>query len=208
LIGPLQAIVDADAAARAGWEPGALARAFLDGGARLLQIRAKRLPSSEFLQLCDTVVQLAGSFHATVIVNDRIDLVRLCGAAGVHVGQEDLPPAEARRQLGPGAIVGFSTHTLEQIETACGQPVSYVAVGPVFGTATKETGYEPVGLKLIREARARVPASTPIVAIGGITLERAPEVIEAGADQVAVIGDLLGTGNPAERTAAYYRALM
>jgi thiamine-phosphate pyrophosphorylase len=143
-----------------------------------------------------------------VIVNDRVDLARLCGAAGVHGGQDDLPPAEARRQLGPVAIVGFSTHTQAQVDAAYREPVSYVAVGPVFGTATKETGYQPVGLAFVRAARARVPAAIPIVAIGGITLDRAPQAIEAGADQVAVIGDLLATGNPGERTAAYVRALM
>lgn len=204
----LQAIVDVDTSARAGWAPVDLVRAFLDGGVRFLQVRAKRLPSAEFLTLCDSIVRLALSVQATVIVNDRVDLARICGAAGVHVGQDDLPPAEARRQLGPGAIVGFSTHTLGQVDAACGQPVSYVAVGPVFGTVTKETGYQPVGLTLVREARARVPAAIPIVAIGGITLERAPQVIEAGADQVAVIGDLLVTGNPEERAAAYHRILM
>jgi thiamine-phosphate pyrophosphorylase len=207
-LGPLQCIVDADAASRAGHEPDDLARAFLDGGARVLQLRAKQLTSAAFLTLCDTVLGLSGPFRATVIVNDRVDLARLCGAAGVHVGQEDLPPAEARAQLGPAAIVGFSTHTLAQIDAAVRQPVSYIAVGPIFGTATKDTGYAPVGLPFIREARARVPAAIPIVAIGGITLERAPEVIEAGAAQVAVIGDLLAKESPGKRVAAYYRALM
>ena len=207
-VDPLQAIVDVDTCARAGWAPVDLARAYLDGGARFLQVRAKRLPSAEFLELCDAIVHLAAPFNATVIINDRVDLARLCGAAGVHVGQDDLPAAEARRQLGPEAIVGFSTHTSAQVDAACGQPVSYVAVGPVFGTATKETGYQAVGLEFVRETRARVPAAIPIVAIGGITLERAPQVLEAGADQVAVIGDLLATGNPGERTAAYLRVLM
>jgi thiamine-phosphate diphosphorylase len=119
-LGPLQCIVDADAASRAGHEPDDLARAFLDGGARVLQLRAKQLTSAAFLTLCDTVLGLSGPFRATVIVNDRVDLARLCGAAGVHVGQEDLPPAEARAQLGPAAIVGFSTHTLAQIDAVIG----------------------------------------------------------------------------------------
>jgi thiamine-phosphate pyrophosphorylase len=205
---PLHAIVDVDAAARAGWEPGRLALAFLEGGARFLQIRAKRLPAAEFLALCDEVVALAVPFDATVIVNDRVDLARLSGAAGVHVGQEDLPPAAAREQLGPSAIVGVSTHTLDQVDAAAREPVSYVAVGPVFGTSTKDTGYAPVGLAFVRQARAHLPAATPIVAIGGITLEQSARVIEAGAAQVAVIGDLLATGNPQERIAAYSRALM
>ena len=204
----MQAIVDVDASARAGRAPMDIARAFLDGGASFIQLRAKRLPSAEFLALCDRVVDLARRFNATVIVNDRVDLARLCGAAGVHVGQEDLPPVDARRLLGPAAVVGFSTHTRAQVEAAGAQPVSYVAVGPIFSTATKDTGYEPVGLALVRDARARLPATVPLVAIGGITLDTARSVIEAGADQVAVIGDLLATDNPGERTAAYQRALM
>jgi thiamine-phosphate pyrophosphorylase len=204
----LQAIVDVEASAHAGRAPLDIARAFLEGGASFLQLRAKRLASAEFLALCDAVVDLARPFGATVIVNDRVDLARLCGAAGVHVGQEDLPPAEARRLLGPAAIVGFSTHTRAQVDDAAAQPVSYVAVGPIFSTATKDTGYEPVGLALVRDARSRLPSAIPLVAIGGITLNTARSVIEAGADQVAVIGDLLATGNPEERTAAYQRALM
>jgi thiamine-phosphate pyrophosphorylase len=197
-----------DAATRAGWQPQDLARAYLEGGARVLQVRAKHLASNAFLDLCDAIVGAAEPFGAAVIVNDRADLARLSGAAGVHVGQEDLAPADARAQLGPEAIVGLSTHTIQQIDDAVRQPVSYVAVGPVFGTATKDTGYVPVGLELVRAARARVPARLPIVAIGGITLERAPAVIAAGAASVAVIGDLLVTGNPRDRVDAYRRALM
>jgi thiamine-phosphate pyrophosphorylase len=204
----LHAIVDVETCDAVGLAPAAVARAFLDGGARFLQIRAKSLPSAQFLNLCDTIAGSARACGATVIVNDRVDLAHMCGAAGVHVGQEDLPPAEARRQLGAAAIVGFSTHTRAQILEAVAQPVSYIAVGPIFGTATKDTGYEPVGLPFVTEARARVPRGIALVAIGGITLERAPEVIAAGADQVAVIGDLLATGNPGERTATYIRVLM
>jgi thiamine-phosphate pyrophosphorylase len=198
--------VDAVAANAAGWRPAALARAFLDGGAAILQIRAKPLPSAAFLDLCDEVVA-AGPEWARVIVNDRVDLARMSGAAGVHVGQDDLPPGQARAQLGPSAIIGFSTHSLTQIDAAVREAVNYVAVGPVFGTATKNTGYDPVGLDLVRAARQRVPAHLPIVAIGGITLDRAPSVIEAGASHVAVIGDLLATGDPAARVAAYLAAL-
>jgi thiamine-phosphate pyrophosphorylase len=131
----------------------------------------------------------------------------LSGAAGVHVGQEDLPPRAARAFLGPSAIVGFSTHTVEQLEAAIGEPVTYIAVGPVFGTTTKDTGYSAVGLDLVRTARRLVPAQVPIVAIGGITLATAASVIEAGASTVAVIGDLLG-GNPQDRAALYCRTLL
>jgi thiamine-phosphate pyrophosphorylase len=208
LLFPLHAIVDVDASVRAGHDPLAVARAFLDGGARFLQVRAKRLASAPFLSLCDAVVAAARPFDAQVIVNDRVDLARMSGAAGVHVGQDDLPAREARAQLGPAAIIGLSTHSLAQIDAASDQPVSYIAVGPVFGTDTKDTGYEAVGLDLVRAARARVPAAMPLVAIGGITLERARSVIDAGASQVAVIGDLLVTGDPRGRAAAYCQRLL
>jgi thiamine-phosphate pyrophosphorylase len=202
----LHAIVDADAAARAGWRAGDLARAYLEGGARVLQVRAKRLPSDDLLALCDAVARAAAPFDATVIVNDRADLALLSGAAGVHVGQDDLAPRDARATLGPAAVVGLSTHTLPQIEAALREPVTYIAVGPVFGTATKDTGYEAVGLDLVRAA-ARLAGPMPVVAIGGITLERAPAVIGAGASAVAVIGDLLATGYPAARVAGYLARL-
>jgi thiamine-phosphate pyrophosphorylase len=165
------------------------------------------LPSAAFLALCDEVVAAGTAAGAQIVVNDRVDLARLSRAAGVHIGQEDVPPRAARQQLGPDAIVGLSTHTIGQLEAALREPVSYVAVGPVFGTATKDTGYQPVGLDLVREAAARA-AGLPIVAIGGITLERAPAVLAAGAAAVAVIGDLLAGSDPGARVAAYARALM
>jgi thiamine-phosphate pyrophosphorylase len=197
----LHAIIDVDAAARAGRAPLAVARAFLDGGARVLQLRAKSLASGPLLDLCEETVRLVRPYDAVVIVNDRADVARLAGAAGVHVGQDDLPPADARTILGAAAIVGLSTHTLPQLESAQHEPVSYVAVGPVFGTRTKDTGYDAVGLDLV-SAAARLFAGRPVVAIGGITLENAASVIAAGASAVAVIGDLL-RGDPATRVRAY-----
>jgi thiamine-phosphate pyrophosphorylase len=204
-LAPLHAIVDVEAAGRGGWRPQDLARAFLDGGARLIQVRAKHLPSGAVLDVCDAVVPLASRYGAAVIVNDRPDLARLSGASGVHVGQDDLAPAAARAIVGPGAILGLSTHTLAQVEAARVEPVTYVAVGPVFGTRTKDTGYDAVGLELVRQAAARC-GGRPIVAIGGITLETAPAVIAAGASGVAVIGDLL-VGDPAARVAEYCRRI-
>ena len=201
----LHAIVDVQAAAGAGWKPTELARAFLDGGARLLQLRAKDLPSGAFLDLSDAVVALAGEYEARIIVNDRVDVARLSGAAGVHVGQEDLSPAAARAQLGQAAIIGFSTHTVAQVEGALQEPISYVAVGPVFGTATKDTGYSAVGLDLV-SASARLARSVPIVAIGGVKLANARAAIDAGASSVAVISDLL-VGDPVERVKAFLRIL-
>ena len=202
----LHAILDVDTAERAGWAPADLARAFLGGGATWIQIRAKQRPSGDFLELCDSVVRSAEAHRATVIVNDRADLALLAGADGVHVGQDDLAPASVRRLLGPDAIVGYSTHTTDQFDAALLEPVSYIAVGPVFGTSTKETGYEAVGLELVSAAAARAHGR-PLVAIGGITLDRVPDVITAGASAVAVIGDLLAGNDPAKRVADYIRAL-
>ena len=203
---PLQAILDVESAVAAGWAIPDLARAFLDGGARLVQLRAKQTPSAGLLEWSDLLVEMARPYGADVIVNDRADVARLSGAAGVHVGQDDLPPAAARALVGPGAIVGYSTHTLAQLDTARTEPVTYLAVGPVFGTRTKVTGYEAVGLTLVGQAAAHAGIIS-VVAIGGITLDTAPSVLRAGAACVAVITDLLATGDPAGRVRAYVRAL-
>jgi len=202
---PLHAIVDVDVASTAGWKPLDLARAFLDGGARVLQLRAKRIPSGALLDLADGLVAIADEYGAAVIVNDRVDVARLCEASGVHVGQDDLAPAAARAQLGPAAIVGRSTHSVAQIEAALLEPISYLAVGPVFGTATKETGYEAVGLELVAAA-SRLSGSLPVVAIGGVKLANARSAIDAGGTAVAVISDLL-VGDPSERVKALLRVL-
>ena len=211
---PLYAIVDAEIAAASGWTVQALARAYLEGGVRLLQIRAKRAGSAAWLAMCEELVASARSFGATVIVNDRADLAMLAGADGVHVGQEDLAPRDVRRAFPGIGLVGLSTHTAAQIDLAVREPVDYLAVGPVFRTGTKETGYDEVGLALVRRAREAVTARSglggpplPVVAIGGITLERAPAVIAAGATSVAVISDLLAGGDPAARVGAYLAAL-
>jgi thiamine-phosphate pyrophosphorylase len=202
----LHAIADVQAADGAGWTPIDLARAFLDGGATVIQLRAKRSPSGAFLDLCDAAVALAQPYKADIIVNDRLDLALMSGASGVHLGQDDLSPAAARQLLGARAIVGYSTHTIDQVDKATLEPASYIAIGPVFGTTTKETGYDAVGLALVSAASARA-IGRPVVAIGGITLERAPSVIAAGASAVAVISDLLITNDPQGRVRAYLQAL-
>jgi thiamine-phosphate pyrophosphorylase len=181
-------------------------RAYLDAGVTFIQLRAKHLDSGAFLDLCDRAVAAGRPFGATIIVNDRCDLARLSGAAGSHVGQDDLPPAAARDLLGTAAVIGYSTHSLEQIEAAVREPVSYIAVGPVFGTRSKNTGYDAVGLDLVRQA-ARSAGKMPVVAIGGVTLDTATSVLDAGAASVAVIGDLLATGDPRSRAMAYLRAV-
>jgi thiamine-phosphate pyrophosphorylase len=206
---PLYAIVDAEVAGRHGWTVPGLARAYLHGGARLLQVRAKTWGSGAFLAAVEEVMAEAGTHGALVIVNDRADVAVLAGADGVHVGQEDLRVHEVRRAFPAVRLIGLSTHTTEQVDAAVvGREASYLAVGPVYGTRTKDTGYGAVGLELVRYARASVAAATleaghPIVAIGGITLERAPEVLAAGATAVAVISDLLATGDPEARVRAY-----
>lgn len=171
-----------------GLDPSAVARACLAGGARLLQLRGKEEGSAAILALADVLVADAHRVGGRLIVNDRVDIARMCGADGVHVGQEDLPAEDARRLLGPEAIVGVSTHDPAQVDWALTGPASYIAVGPIYGTATKETGYSARGLDLVRYAAGR---GTPVVAIGGITLDRGAEVLAAGASSLAVITDLL-----------------
>jgi thiamine-phosphate pyrophosphorylase len=166
------------------------------------------MPGDAFLATASALVQLARRHQARLIVNDRGDIARLAQADGVHVGQEDLAPAAVRRLLGDAAIVGLSTHTSEQVDRAVLEPVSYVAIGPVFATATKATGYDKVGLEMVREAARRANArGLPLVAIGGITLETAASVLEAGAASVAVIGDLVAGGDPEARARAYLERL-
>lgn len=203
----LYAIADADVASRAGWRVPDLADAYLQAGVRLLQLRAKEAAARDLLAWTEAIAALAGD--AWVIVNDRVDVALAAGTRHVHLGQDDLPIADARSLLGPDAVIGLSTHTTEQIDLACAQPVDYIAVGPVYGTQTKATGYAPVGTALVAEARRRIDAGggRPLVAIGGITLASAVEVIAAGADAVVVVSDLLGKGPPAARVRAYLQAL-
>jgi thiamine-phosphate pyrophosphorylase len=202
----LYAIVDVDVCARVGWQPCDLTRAYLAGGARLLQLRAKNLGGAAFLDLARAMVSDAKGVDGKVIINDRADIAVLSGAAGVHVGQDDLSVADVRRIVGAAAVVGLSTHTHAQLDEAVRQPISYLAVGPVFGTSTKETGYEAVGLQMIRDAHACASSQgIPVVAIGGITLGRVKSVWAAGAASAAVIGDLL-VDDPAARVAQFVDA--
>lgn len=202
----LYAIVDAGLATRAGRTPVGLARACLDGGARLLQLRAPDADTATLVEWTREVVALARGRDARVIVNDRCDVALMAAADGVHVGQDDLPARAARHLLGPAAVVGLSTHDAAQVRSALLEPASYLAMGPVHDTRTKDTGYAPVGLEAVRQA-ARAAGDLPVVAIGGITLETAPAVVAAGAASVAVISDLLAGGDPAGRVRAYLDAL-
>jgi thiamine-phosphate pyrophosphorylase len=181
-----------------------LASAFVAGGATLLQLRAKDAPGGWFLETAAAMVAMAHRQGARVMVNDRADIALLSGADGVHVGQEDLDAHRIRELVGPEAIVGLSTHTPAQLDAALECPVDYVAIGPVFGTTTKATGYEGLGLELVSRAAATASRrGRPLVAIGGITLATAPSVLRAGASAVAVITDLVAGGEPAARIRAY-----
>ena len=192
----LYPILDIDLCRERRLEPLAVLAAFLAGGATFLQLRDKSRSTAARLALADAVVAQARAAGARVIVNDRADVARLAFADGVHLGQEDLAVEDARRILGAAAIVGLSTHDETQIDAAARTTASYIAVGPIYGTATKDTGYQARGLDLVRRAAATLrprsgQAGKPLVAIGGITLERAADVIAAGAASVAVISDLL-----------------
>jgi thiamine-phosphate pyrophosphorylase len=187
----LYAIADA-----AYGDPVRLAEALFAGGARLVQARNKTAASGELLRQVERILSIAPA-DARVIVNDRVDVARLAGAHGVHLGQTDLDPVEARKILGEGRIVGVSTHSLEQALAADRAPVNYIAVGPVFATSTKENPDPVVGIDVLAKICSSV--SKPVVAIGGIKLESAAEVFTAGARSIAVIGDLLSSPDIAAR---------
>lgn len=195
-------ILDDLACARRGLSPIEVAGAWFGAGVRLVQLRFKGGTDRAFLELADTLVELARASGARLIVNDRADVASMAGAAGVHVGQDDLPVEEVRAIVGSGAVIGLSTHDRGQVDRALESSADYVAVGPVFATATKETGYTARGLDLVRYAAGR---GKPVVAIGGITLETAAGIVTAGASALAVISDLL-VGDPEERIRQYLRA--
>lgn len=163
---------------------------FSEGGARVVQLREKHLSSGEFYEQAAIAVRVGRARNVTIIINDRVDVALAVGADGVHLGQDDLPPDAARWLLGNHAIIGFSTHNLEQALEAARMPVNYIALGPIFGTSSKENPDPEVGLVGLEKVRQAV-SKIPIVAIGGINHENARQVIEAGADAVAVISAVL-----------------
>jgi thiamine-phosphate pyrophosphorylase len=172
---------------------------FIRGGASLVQLREKQMPALEFYEQARGAVAIARQQGVTVIINDRVDVALAVGAHGVHLGQDDLPPEAVRELLGPEAIIGYSTHTVEQAREALTLPISYLAIGPILQTTTKTDTSPVLGLDALRAVR-RAIGSLPLVAIGGITYANAREAIEAGADSVAVISALVS--NPARITQA------
>ena len=167
----------------------AIAEKLCAGGAKILQLRAKDVPSRDFLVIAQEVRKICRCSGCLFIVNDRADIALAVDADGVHVGQEDLPLTAARKVLGPNKIIGVSTHDLQQAQTAERDGADYIGFGPMYGTTTKATGYTARGLDQLRAIRAVV--RLPIVAIGGITTERTPATLNAGADAVAMISDLV-----------------
>ncbi len=161
-----------------------------EGGANLIQLREKHLSPREFYDQAVEAMRVARSRDVRIIINDRVDVAMAVGADGVHLGQDDFPPQAARRLLGDGAIIGLSTHNVEQGVQATRTGVDYIAIGPIFGTTTKDNPDPIVGLTGLERVR-RAVTKIPIVAIGGISSENALQVIEAGADAVAVISALL-----------------
>jgi thiamine-phosphate pyrophosphorylase len=160
----------------------------LEGGSRLIQLRDKEASAREFLDAARACLALTREAGALLIINDRVDIALTSGADGVHLGQDDLSVEEARDILGEDKIIGLSTHSLAQFNAALETSADYIAVGPVYPTTTKENPDPVVGLELVREARK--VSDRPIVAIGGVTPERAPGIIAAGADCVAAISAL------------------
>ncbi len=184
---------------------GETAQKLMDAGVKLLQYRAKNAAARELWAESRSIAEAARRANCTFIVNDRPDVAYLAGADGVHVGQEDLDVEQTRKVVGPDRWVGVSTHSLEQFRNAAASSADYIAVGPIFQTSSKANPDPVVGTELLR--RGRVLTEKPIVAIGGITLERATDVLAAGADSVAVISDILKAKDPAGMAREFIRRL-
>lgn len=159
------------------------------GGAALAQIREKHLSPREFFNEAEAAIRAAHESGVRIILNDRVDFALILSADGVHLGQDDLPPDRARMILGDRAIIGFSTHSVEQAIDAIKLPVDYIAIGPIFSTKTKPDHAEAVGIEGLRRVRAAV-GSFPIVAIGGVDRKNLVDVLNAGADSAAIISDI------------------
>ena len=178
-----------DAGRLHGRDPAFVVDSLARAGARLIQLRVKGLSDRRWLAMAGAALAAARASGAYLVVNDRADIARIAGADGLHVGQEDLTGTDARTVVGPGVLLGVSTHNLDQLAAAATAAVDYLAIGPVFPTRTKDNPDPVVGLEMVR--RARAATTRPLVAIGGITRANARSVVEAGADGVAVISDLL-----------------
>jgi thiamine-phosphate pyrophosphorylase len=184
----------ADAGSAAGRDLAALVDAAVDGGVTVVQLRAKDLPKSDVIALAGEISRRLGPREVPLLVNDHPDVAKACGAAGVHLGQDDMPVAFARRLLGPEAVIGVSVNTPDEARRAELEGADYVGAGPAYATSTKETSLAvlgPDGLGLLKRATA-----LPIVAIGGITPANAGELARAGVAGIAVVSAILGAPDP------------
>lgn len=179
-------------------------RRLASAGARFIQLREKTMASGELLSEAKNALEEAKKHNARLIINDRVDIVMISGADGVHLGQDDLPPKEARKLLGENAIIGISTHSLEQARAAVDEPIDYIAIGPIFATETKSDTSPVVGLEGIRKVRS-VIKDFPLVAIGGIQRVNVKDVIDAGANSAAVISAL---SKPKDEIEQAFRSLL
>lgn len=184
--------------------PVAQAQAACDGGAAVVQLRTKHATDGQTLDWARTIRTLTRRAGVLFILNDRFDLALAAEADGVHLGQSDFPPARLPERARERLTVGYSTHDVEQATAAAGEPVDYVAFGPVFGTASKDSPYSPRGLEAL-ELAARAVAPRPLVAIGGITRSNLPQVLASGAAGAAVISAVADAGEPAAATRALVR---
>jgi thiamine-phosphate pyrophosphorylase len=180
------------------------ARAAVAGGADALQLREKDVPDDQFLAMACELRELTDETGRIFIVNDRPDIAAIVGADGVHLGQNDLPIAEARTLLRPGAIVGRSTHDVQQVRTAVNEGADYISVGPMFPTATKDAG-APLGVKFLRQAIRET--SLPIVTIGGINPGNVGKLLAAGAKCVSACAAICGAANPRQVCEEFKRHL-
>ena len=160
------------------------------GGAEFIQLRDKHASPKDFYQAAIEVLEYARPRNVKIIINDRVDIALAARADGVHLGQDDLPPTQARKILGDAAIIGFSTHSVAQALEAIKFPVDYIAIGPVFPTVSKENPDEVVGIEGVKIVREAI-GDFPLVAIGGITFENAQNVLQSGADSLALISAIL-----------------
>ena len=180
-------VLDTEVLARRGIGVLSAAETLVDAGAKILQFRHKGFFSRAVFEEASRVAELCRTANALFVMNDRADMAVLLNAA-LHLGQDDLAPADARRILPAASLIGFSTHNEQQLRAGDREPVDYLAIGPIFATGTKQNPDPVVGLDRLRALRPLT--SKPLVAIGGITRQTAPAVLAAGADSVAVIGDL------------------
>ncbi|MFP6664246.1 MAG: thiamine phosphate synthase [Deltaproteobacteria bacterium] len=177
-----------------------LATRLLEGGCRVMQLRAKNVSASLMLAHARTLQNLCRQANALFVVNDRLDIALAAGAGGIHLGQNDLPPEEARRLAPPDFVIGLSTHSAQEVAAAATRPVDYIGYGPIFPTRSKSDAAKPRGLSGLREAAGL--SHLPIVAIGGIETDRAAEVFTAGASAVAMVGALERSASPRALTEA------